>query len=370
MAVALNPQTEDTPLNREPPIKTLLSSFLTPTPISYDRNHGPIPHLSATHTIHVDGVGSDPLPLSVQQLQTEFPQHAVTCALECAGNRRHTMRTMLKEVQGIDWGDAAVMNCTWKGPRLRDILLRAGVDDRHAGRGLHVAFSSYQVPCQEDEWFGGSVELERCLGEEWNVIVALEMNGEPLPPNHGYPVRVVIPGVAGARWVKWLDRITVQEQESVNFYQRRDYKVLPPDAVDSASAEGFWDRTPAMCDMPINSVVGVPEDGERVVLSDDGMVEVKGYAVPQGADGPVTRVQVSGDGGLTWVDAELGGSAGERKWCWVLWRARVAVERGNEREILSRAFDAGGNGQVEHSQWNLRGVGYNGFGRARGLTVI
>ncbi len=93
------------------------------------------------------------------------------------------MRTMLKEVEGIDWGDAAVMNCRWKGPRLRDVLHRAGVRPGQAQSGaetengttLHVAFSSYQVPCQNDKWFGGSVELERGLSEDADVVLALEV---------------------------------------------------------------------------------------------------------------------------------------------------------------------------------------------------
>jgi sulfite oxidase len=126
-----------------------------------------------------------------------------------------------------------------------------------------------------------------------------------------------------------------------------------------------------MYDMPINSVVAVPEDNETVVLSSSGIMEVKGYAVPHGADGPVTRVQVSVDEGRTWIDAEIEESGqGNRRWCWVLWTAAVCPERGTAREILSRAFDAGGNVQVEHSQWNLRGVGYNGYGRARNLTIL
>ncbi|KAL4805054.1 Oxidoreductase, molybdopterin-binding domain-containing protein [Aspergillus unguis] len=364
---------KEKPLNREPPVKELVSNFVTPGSISYDRNHGPVPHVCASkHAVQVDGLVEKPLRLTIKQLATEFPQHEVWCALECAGNRRHTMRTMLKEVEGIDWGDAAVMNCKWKGPRLSDVLRRAAVDE--ARKGLHVAFSSFQVQCQEDKWFGGSVELERGLDEDADVILALEMNDAPLQTNHGYPVRVVLPGIAGARWVKWLDKITVQDEESTNFYQRRDYKVLPEEAVDRKAAEPFWDRTPAMSEVPINSVIGVPEDDDTVCLR-SGKVEVKGYAVPQGSNGPVTKVQVSGNGGATWVDAEIResgprDSAGHKaKWCWVLWRAEVELEEGTGREVVSRAFDAGGYEQAEHSQWNLRGVGYNGFGRARNLTV-
>ncbi|KAL4944669.1 hypothetical protein BDV06DRAFT_220073 [Aspergillus oleicola] len=375
----------DKPLNREPPVKELISQFQTPAPLSYDRNHGPIPHLSAeTHVVEIDGLVSTPLTLSIHDLATSFPQHEVWCALECAGNRRHTMRTMLKEVEGIDWGDAAVMNCKWKGPRLRDVLERAGVaeEDVQEGkrRGQHIAFSSYQVECQEDRWFGGSVELERGVREDGDVILALEMNDTPLEPNHGYPIRVVLPGIAGARWVKWLDSITIQNEESANHYQRRDYKVLPEEAVDRDAAEPYWDQTPAMSEVSINSVVAVPEDNETVKLGESGKLVVKGYAVPQGSDGPVVKVQVSGDGGETWVDAQIGESgpkeAGSgpdgrraRRWCWVLWRAEVHVERGNGKEVVSRAFDAGGNEQSEHTQWNLRGVGYSGYGRARNLTV-
>lgn len=180
---------------------------------------------------------------------------------------------------------------------------------------------------------------------------------------------MVLPGIAGARWVKWLDRITVQDRESPNFYQQRDYKILPPDAVDRASAEKYWQSTPAMYDTPINSIVAVPADDETISLPSSGIVEVKGYAVPQGADGPVTRVEVSADGGKSWVDAELCGSNRDMKWCWVLWTARLKLSPGSGQEIMSRATDAGGNTQEEQSQWNLRGVGYSGYGRARNLRV-
>lgn len=195
------------------------------------------------------------------------------------------------------------------------------------------------------------------------------MNDSPLSYNHGYPVRVVLPGIAGARWIKWLDRITVQVRESPNFYQQRDYKILPPEATDPSTAEKYWQSTPPMYDSPINSIIAVPSDDETITLASSGMVEVKGYAVPQDADGPVTRVEVSGDGGESWVEADLSGSSREMKWCWVLWKATLTMSPGTGKEIISRATDAGGNMQEEHSQWNLRGVGYSGYGRAKNLTV-
>lgn len=162
------------PRNREPPLEQLVSSFIT-TEEGYDRNHGAIPHLDASkHFVRVDGAVQNVLDLSTDQLQNDFEQHVVICVLQCAGNRRHTMRTELKEVQGLDWGDAAVMNCRWRGPRLRDILERAvvRVDDQ---RQAHVAFACSAQPCQEDNWYGGSIKLDRALREDAEVILALEV---------------------------------------------------------------------------------------------------------------------------------------------------------------------------------------------------
>ena len=187
---------------------------------------------------------------------------------------------------------------------------------------------------------------------------------------HGHPVRAVIPGISGSKWVKWLDRITVQDHESSNHYQKYDYRILPPEATDRQAAKHFWSISPPVYDIPVNSVISLPGSGETVNLSSAGLVLVKGYAVPHGADGPVMRVQVSGDGGEKWVDAVLQGGSTGSKWCWVLWIARVPMSPGVGREIVSRATDAGYNRQKPHSQWNLRGVGYNGYGRASGLTIV
>lgn len=131
-------------------------------------------------------------------------------------------------------------------------------------------------------------------------------------------------------------------------------------------------KVPPLLDMPINSVIAAPDDGEMVV-SQDGKVDVKGYAVPQGRDGPVTRVEVSGDGGRTWFDAQLEAPEGKNvndKWCWKLWKASVPTEKGSGKAVLSRAFDAAGNTQQESSPWNLRGVAYNGYGMSKDLKIV
>jgi len=203
----------------------------------------------------------------------------------------------------------------------------------------------------------------------WVTLKGAKMNGRPLPVNHGFPLRIVAPGIAGARSVKWLDRITVQANESSNFYQKYDYKILPPEVTDKEIAEKYWDVIPAIQDMPINSVIAMPQSGETLRRS--SRVMVKGYALPQGDHGPVTRVEVSTDGGITWMDATIVDGARDRgKWCWALWETEITLEKGESRRILSRATDAGGNVQGGSPEWNLRGVAYDGYGEARNLRVV
>ena len=198
------------------------------------------------------------------------------------------------------------------------------------------------------------------------------MNGRPLPARHGFPVRAVVPGVLGARSVKWLDRISLSDRESPCFYQQRDYKILPSEAVCPKSAEKYWAVCPSMLEMPINSCVAYPTSGSTIALPASGLIEVLGYAVPQGAEGPVVRVQISGDEGKTWTDAQLeDGGKDASIWTWTLWNAAVKMEKGKGRRIFAKATDAGGNTQTcERSAWNLRGVAYNGYEAAFDLTIV
>ena len=173
------------------------------------------------------------------------------------------------------------------------------------------------------------------------------MNGNPLPVNHGFPVRIIVPGVSGCRSVKWLDEITVQSEESRNFYQRYDYKRLPPEATDQETAKQYWDITSALQDMPINSVIADPQNGDTITLPPSGMTEIKGYALPQGDQGPVVKVECSIDEGLTWEMATIiSGNDLKVKWCWALWKATVRLQKGTKRRVLSRAMDKGGNVQT------------------------
>jgi sulfite oxidase len=285
------------------------------------------------------------------------------------------MRTKLKEVCGIDWYDGAVMNCKWTGPLLCDVLAKAGLNiSAEEQKTAHVAFACYQTPCQDDKYYGVSVPLSRVMKPENAILLALEMNDAPLTPNHGAPVRVVTPGIAGARSVKWLDRVTIQMEESQNYYQQHDYKILPEEADCKEKAEEWWGKCEAIQDMPVNSVIGVPKSETKVQRDADGTIEVRGYALPSGGDGPIVRVELSADEGKTWEDAELikaeAEEGAELKWAWCLWKAKIRVEKGKNVRIYSKATDKSGHTQNKCPRWNFRGVSYNGYGEAFDLEIV
>jgi sulfite oxidase len=173
------------------------------------------------------------------------------------------------------------------------------------------------------------------------VLLAYEMNGEPLPPEHGFPLRAVVPGYIGARSVKWLAAISAQAEPSASFFQTEDY------AIDGAP----------LGELPPTSAVCRPLQGEA--LPGPTML-AEGYAVA--GRGPIERVEISADGGETWTEAELAG--GEEPWAWRLWRAELVVGDG-PLELAVRAWDASGAGQPESlgAVWNEKGYMNNAWHR-------
>jgi len=201
------------------------------------------------------------------------------------------------------------------------------------------------------------------------VLLAWAMNGAPLTPDHGAPLRVVVPGVTGARSVKWLSKVVASSEESASFWQVFDYKAFSP-------AQGWdnidWASTPAIQEPPVTSAVCSPSPGEAVSVS-GGTLEASGYAWSGGGRG-VTRVDVSLDGGRTWQVAELAtvpDQPAHRAWGWALWRASLplpaGLKPGAALEVVCKATDAACNAQPETAAgiWNLRGLVTNSWHRVR-----
>ncbi|XP_042363250.1 sulfite oxidase, mitochondrial [Plectropomus leopardus] len=360
------------PFNAEPPPEILSDSYITPSAIFFKRNHLPVPLVDpATYQLHVEGLPGGVLTLSLEELKSRFPKHTITATLQCAGNRRSEMNKV-KQVKGLNWGIAAISNATWSGARLRDVLLAAGYEPDVAKWALHVQFEGLDKDVTGTT-YGASIPLNKAVSEEGDVLLAYEMNGEDLPADHGYPVRVVVPGTVGARNVKWLGKIIVSAEESSSHWQQNDYKGFSPgtdwDTVDFKSA-------PAIQELPIQSAITTPADGAVVDRSMEE-VTVKGYAW-SGGGREVVRVDVSLDGGKTWQVAKLRSSdKGQapkpspppgRAWAWKLWEVTAPLPaEAQELEIVCKAVDNSYNMQPDTVPpiWNLRGVLSNAWHRVK-----
>jgi len=334
-----------------------------------------------TYTVKIDGEmeGMEEKTLSMKDVMVYFPRKEVVATLICAGNRRAKMQEKTgKEVKGILWSESTIANARWAGAPLRDILITAGVSEQEdAQRGFHVCFASNVAPCEDDKDYGGSIPLEKAMAKDGDVMLAYEMNDEPLTPDHGFPLRVVVPGYFGMRWVKWVDRITISRKESPNFYQQRDYRMLPECVIskEMAANEGWWERIPAMQELNCNSVIAHIQC-LNVTCPDQKTLKVSGYAY---SHTPISRVEISANGGETWHEARI--TYQEGRWSWSLWEGELTVDiddnalewvspgRKNGRSktkitVISRAFDESGGAQDTDCRWNLRGVGFCGVGDA------
>lgn len=337
-----------TPLNAEPPLKRLRASFLTAADDFYIRTHGEVPDISPNeYRLSVGGGVAKPLDLSLDDLGSGFPRARVTATMQCAGNRRADLAAVAP-VSGDPWAPGAIGTAEWQGVALAEVLRAAGL---RSMAGVHVAFEGFDEGETRDGWsaFGASIPVEKALGPE--VLLADTMNGAPLRPVHGAPLRLVVPGYAGVRSVKWLKSITVQAEPSRNFHQAKDYKLFPPN-VSAKTADP--DKGMTIYEMPLNSAICEPADGAALT---PGPTRLRGYAVCGGR--PIARVDVSADGGRHWRQAELeehGAGRGAQAWAWTFWNAVIDLPEG-PHELVVRAVDIAGQTQPADPAdvWNHKG---------------
>ncbi|KAK3317780.1 Oxidoreductase, molybdopterin-binding domain-containing protein [Cercophora scortea] len=351
------------PRNAEPPNAELDRSFLTPNDLFYIRHHMWVPPVDpADYALTVELPDGATRHYTLSDLTSgRFPTHRVTAALQCSGNRRNDMTRHAGTTNGLQWGVGAISNAEWEGIRLADVLADAGLPQT-TSEPLHVQFTGLEA-------YGASIPLAKAVDPRGDVLLAFKMNGSPLPPDHGFPLRAVVPGHVAARSVKWLSKIVVSDEESTSQWQRRDYKSFGPNEGKNPD----WDRAPAIQEMPVTSAItGVwvgecarkhireggcseksMDKGEGKGVVDIGAVKkevgysarehvpdrsritepvaMHGYAY-SGGGRAIARVDVSLDGGKTWDQAELvndcdGDSDGDKshcfgnkRWAWTRWR--------------------------------------------------
>src|SRR3954468_12827802 len=341
---------EEEPFNAESGLAALAEP-LTATNAFYVRGHGDVPDIDPTAwRMRVHGAVERELELSLTTLHEAFQERAVTATLQCAGNRRAGL-VAIRDIPGqAPWGPGATGTATPTGVALADVLSLAG--PLHAAK--HVGFVGADVSPEATptQRFGGSIPLEKASRPE--VLLAWAMNGEPLPPVHGAPVRVVVPGYIGARSVKWLEEIELRSAPWPGYFQDVVYRLLPEDGTPGPGVG-----------MPLglvalNSDVVTPADGDTVPA---GPLEVRGYAFA-GGERYVSRVDVSLDGGATWSPAELLDDLGP--WAWRHWRIQLDLAPG-DHEIIVRAWDSSAATQPEDERalWNPKGYANNARPRVR-----
>jgi sulfite oxidase len=343
------------PFNGGPPPERLLS-FVTPTELFFVRNHGGVPAVDrSAWRLTVDGLVERPLSLSLDDLRSlpGVQRATVTATLQCAGNRRQEMMAHKPIPDELPWGTEAVSNAEWSGVRLREVLA-AAVPRSGA---LHAAFTGLDDTERHGHRFnfGGSIPLDKALSGE--VLLADTMNGQPLPPLHGAPLRVVVPGYIGARSVKWLSRITLREEPSDNYFQARAYRLFPP---HYGPGNVDWEKGLRLGEAPVNSVILSPGEQETVPA---GKVAVRGWSLA-GGNRSVARVDVSADGGETWTVADF--VKGDGAFVWRLWETVLDLAPGS-REIVCRAWDTAAQTQPERAAqvWNFKGYANNAWHRVR-----
>ena len=268
----------DTPMSAETPVRLLTKSFLTPNSLFYIRHHHPVPFLTEKDIhnyrlkIDLSAYGKGVTSISLDELQ-KMEKVEIVATLQCSGNRRSGFNSFHR-TSGTTWGQGAISTAKFGGVRLSHLLQHCGLDDPVAAQekcGMeHVRFFSM-------DGMMASIGIEKATSHYGDVIVCYEMNGEPLPRDHGFPVRIVVPGYAAVRSVKWLEKIELSTSEAEGPWQRGlSYKILPPGVTDAKDVD--LNEMPSVSEASLFSGISkmervdgkIPEPGDRVTIRASG----------------------------------------------------------------------------------------------------
>jgi sulfane dehydrogenase subunit SoxC len=322
---------------------------VTPVGLHYLLIHYDIPAVDPdTWRLEIGGSVERPLSLSLEELRA---RDAVTMpvTLECAGNGR---ALLAPRPLSQPWLTEAVGTAEWTGVPLGPLLAEAGLRDDT----VELLFTGL------DRGIEGGVEqayergLPRAEALGPDALLAYAINGRPLPPQHGAPLRLVIAGWYGMAHVKWLAAITALTEPFEGYQNKVGYRLYAAEGDEGVPVTRILPRS-------LTIPPGIPDFFTRERFVDAGPCLLQGRAWSGWA--PVERVEVSDDGGASWDDAQLGDQAGDRAWrAWSYeWDARAG-----EHVVCSRATDAVGNTQPLAPSWNLKGFANNEVERVR-VTV-
>jgi len=346
------------PPNYETPI-SYFTSAITPNDAFFVRYHlATIPRVdAATWKLDIGGEGAmSPFALSLNELQTNFEQVEINAVCQCSGNRRGLSDP---HVPGVQWGSGAMGSAAWRGPRLKDVLARAGLQRDVVEI---IVDGADNAPLTSTPDFVKSLPLAKALDE--NTIIAHRMNGEPLPHYNGFPARLIVPGWTATYWMKHLTSIRAATKPFDGFWMRGAYRIpnntFP--VVQRFLSQETEANTP-ITEMVVNSLIASPVENQRIQMGQ--MVNVQGVAWDAGYG--ITRVEVSSDGGANWRPATLGADGG--RFGFRTFSFRFTADARGARRIMAKATNRIGQSQVDALIFNPAGY-HNNVSRPTTITIV
>ncbi len=340
----------DRPMCAETP-PHLLDGAITPTSRHFVRNNGlpPVNTDTSDWTLTIDGLVDSPVNLSLDDLANRFDVVTLALTLECAGNGRAFFDPRMK---GEQWTYGAVACSEWTGVRLADLLGAAGIQTgaiytAHYGADTHLTGEEGLLPISR------GVPIDKALDE--HNLVAFALNGQPIHPMNGGPLRLMIPGWPGSCSQKWLTRIEIRDQVHDGPKMTGTSYRLPKRGTEPGETVDEKDLR-IIESMPVKSLITHPATGYR---TNDRSVEVRGHAWT--GEGCVSAVELSIDFGATWMGTTLDDPV--NSFAWQNWRASVAFPLEGYYEIWARGTDSRGVCQPHAIAWNPGGYLNNAMHR-------
>jgi len=313
-------------------------TWLTPAQHFFVRNHMHEPSTldPSSWQLSIGGEVEKPFTINVAELG-KLESHAIVNTLECAGNGR---AFQTPKVPGVQWQKGAVSTGRFSGPRLGDLLQRAGVKPS----GKHVMFRGLDDVPGKVPPFIRSIPIEKAMDPD--TLVATQLNGAPLPKHNGFPARAMVPGWIGAASCKWLTEIKVLDKEFEGNFMSPGYR-MPNQPVKPGEAVKPEDAHPVTA-LNVKSLITAPLDGSTARAR---TLDIRGVAWAGEAD--VTKVEISTDGGTSWQAADLGKD--RSRYAWRMFQYKWKAPKAGEYTILSRATDNQGRVQPATPVWNPSG---------------
>lgn len=294
--------------------------------------------------LKINGNVKNPVELSMDDLKTKFEPVSYYAVLQCSGNGRNFFKPKPK---GIHWNHGAMGNALWTGVRLKDVLEYAGIK---AGT-IEIAFNGLdKAPYPKTPDYIRSIPVDKCLEE--NVILAYEMNNEPIPYLNGFPLRLIIPGWYATHWIKSVSEIVVLDEPLKNFWMTKAYQ-LPDNDCECVEPGEKPKRTKMITSMNVKSVIARPLD--NTVHRVGEAIKIAGVAFDYGSG--IRDVLLSFDGGKTWKKAHLGPYLG--RYSFREWFFYYKPKKKGNLTIMSRAINNDGQAQPFEIGWNPGGYKWN-----------